>query len=269
MLATWNAWGGVHLQLVMLAGLMGASAVQEFAQRGGGTPIPFDPPRRLVTSGPYAYVANPMQLSMAIVLTGWGLIIGSVWMALAGPMALGYSVGLAAWDEASDLGGRFGEPWRMYRRAVRAWVPRWRPFHASVDLRDPTAATASAGARLYVAASCGPCAEVAAWFAARDPRGLEIVPAERHPTRDLHRVTYDAGDGSPDEEGVAAVARALEHVHLGWALLGWAMRLPILGPVLQLVVDASGGEARVVRRLDVGAVHDARAAVATCAGYEP
>ena len=265
LLDTWNAYGGVHVQLALIPAVMGLSAVQEFAERGRGTPIPFDPPRRLVTSGPYAYVANPMQLSMALVLTSWGLIIGSAWMALAGPMSFAYSLGLARWDEESDLGRRFGTPWCSYRRHVRAWIPRVRPYHASVDSADVPVSDAPArrAARLYVAASCGKCSELAAWFAERGPRGLEIVAAELHPSRDLTRITYDAGDGGADE-GVAAVARALEHVHLGWALLGWMMRLPIVRPGLQLVVDASGGEPRVVARDDALRIADAVTRTEVC-----
>jgi protein-S-isoprenylcysteine O-methyltransferase Ste14 len=249
-LNTWNLAGGLPLQLALLPALMGISAVQEFAERGRGTPIPFDPPRRLVTSGPYAYVANPMQLSMAMLLTGWGALVHSGWLVLAGPMAVAYGCGLAAADETHSLGARFGEPWRTYRRHVRSWIPRRRPFHASADAPDADAGspTTAEVARLYVAASCGRCSEVAAWFEARHPRGLAIVAAERHPTRDLWRITYDPGDGSPDEEGVRAIARALEHVHLGWALVGWTMRLPLLRNVLQLLVDASGGEPRLIER---------------------
>lgn len=248
-LKTWNLAGGLPLQVALLPALVGVSAVQEFVERGRGTPIPFDPPRRLVTSGPYAYVANPMQLSMAMLLTGWGALVHSAWLVLAGPMAVAYGCGLAAADERHSLGARFGEPWRTYRRHVRSWIPRLRPFHASADAPDADAGSPTAEvARFYVAASCGPCSEVAAWFDARHPRGLVIVPAERHPTRDLWRITYDPGDGSPDEEGVRAVARALEHVHLGWAVAGWTMRLPLLRSVLQLLVDASGGEPRLIER---------------------
>jgi len=246
-LHSWNAFGGLPLQLVLLPAILGMSAVQEFAERGRGTPIPFDPPRRLVTSGPYAYVANPMQLAMALVLTAWGLLLGSWWVALAGPMAVVYGLGLAASDEAVTLGARFGMPWRTYRAHVRSWIPRLRPFHASVDCG--AGETGAHPARLYVAASCGPCSEVATWFSVRHPRGLEIVPAEWHPTRDLWRITYDPRDGSPDEEGVVAVARALEHVHLGWAFIGWVMRLPLLRTMLQVIVDASGGGPRLIRRV--------------------
>ena len=225
------------IQLMGIPVLLGVSAVQEFAQRGGGTPVPYDPPSRLVTSGPYAYVSNPMQLSMALGLLGWGALLGSAPVAAAGLMAFIYSAGLAAWSEGDDLFVRHGEPWRAYRAAVRPWLLRWRPW-----------ATPGREARLYVAAGCDPCSGLGRWIAARDPVGLTIAAAERHPARDLRRITYEPGDGTPDEEGVAALARALEHIHLGWAMLGWMMRLPMLRPVLQLVVDASGGEPRTVRR---------------------
>jgi hypothetical protein len=43
-----------------------------------------------------------------------------------------------------------------------------------------------------------------------------------------------------------AVARALEHVHLGWALLGWLLRLPVICQVAQLLADASGAEPRQI-----------------------
>jgi len=184
-----------------------------------------------------------MQLSLALVLVAWGAILHSAWIVSAGAMAVIYGVGLAASDEGSDLATRFGVPWRAYRRRVHSWLPRWRPYHPSDETGTDTAPAA-----LYVAAGCGPCSEVACWFTVRKPRGLEIVAAELHPQRDLTRITYDPRDGSPEEEGVAAVARALEHVHLGWAMVGWTMRLPGLRPVLQLLTDASGAEPRVVTR---------------------
>jgi hypothetical protein len=59
----------LELQAIALLGVVGVSAVQEFAQRGNGTPIPYDPPKRLVVSGLYRYISNPMQFSCALVMT--------------------------------------------------------------------------------------------------------------------------------------------------------------------------------------------------------
>jgi protein-S-isoprenylcysteine O-methyltransferase Ste14 len=232
----------ILLQCVAALGLLGMSAVQEFATRGGGTPVPFDAPARLVASGPYAYVRNPMQFSATLVLVAWGAMLGSWWVAAAGAMAVIYGAGFAAGDEGADLERRFGERWALYTSLVRSWIPRWRP--ADVSALAPRAT-------LYVAEECGPCSEVRAWFTARNPTGLEIVPAERHPSRSLSRITYDPGDGTGDVEGVAAIARALEHVHLGWALVGMFVRLPGLRQFLQLIADASGGaERQMVRYCD-------------------
>jgi hypothetical protein len=252
---TWDAfldnslrYGGLPLQLALIPGLVGVSALQEFVMRGRGTPLPFDAPRKLVVSGPYAYVANPMQLSLTLVLVAWGALMASPSVAFAGVIAVFYSVGIAQSDEYSDLSERFGSSWRVYRRHVNSWLPRWRPYHPT----DDSVADAQP-ARLYVAASCVECSEVGRWFLARAPRGLEIVPAELHPTRTLSRITYDPCDGGRDESGVAAVARALEHLHLGWAMVGWFMRLPLLVSALQLLSDASGGAARRNHRGLVGA----------------
>ncbi len=242
-------WGGIGLQLVAIPALLGVHAVHEFVRRGGGTPLPYDPPCRLVASGAYAYVGNPMQLSAVLVLAGWGWLLGSPWVMAAGLVAHVYSLGLAAWDEGDDLAARFGPRWTAYRGAVRRWWPRWRPWHPSLAGLAPPA-------RLYVAAGCDPCSELGRWIAAQRPVGLVLLAAEDHPARDLTRLTYESGDGDEawEEEGIAALARGLEHLNLAWAFTGWTARLPVVRPLLQLLADASGaGPCLVPRRSGVAA----------------
>jgi Putative protein-S-isoprenylcysteine methyltransferase len=222
------------LQLVVLLALPGVSAVQEFVERGGGTPIPMDPPKRLVTSGVYAYVANPMQLSMTLCLVAIGAMMGSWLVALAGVMAVVYAEGVARWDEDADLVARAGRQWAAYRRAVARWRPRWKPWYPAD----------AAPARLYVQHDCGECSQLGQWLGARRPVGLEIVAAHSHPGASLRRITYAPTDGTGEVQGVAAVARALEHLSFGWALVGMLARLPLLVVLLQLLADASGGEPR-------------------------
>jgi protein-S-isoprenylcysteine O-methyltransferase Ste14 len=221
------------VQALALVGLLGVTAVQEFAERGRGTPVPFDPPRIIVTSGIYAYVRNPMQLSSVLLLLMLGVIVGNWWVAASGVMAHIYSAGLAGWDEEEDLRRRFGSEWVAYRTAVRAWVPRFTPWHPA---ETPPA-------RLYVSEDCAMCSEVGQWFQARHARALEIVPAE-HYGSPLTRITYESGDGACRASGITALSRALEHLHLGWALVGFACRVPVVSTAVQVLADASGAQPR-------------------------
>jgi protein-S-isoprenylcysteine O-methyltransferase Ste14 len=234
----WPAWvQSAAVQVLAIPAVIGLTAVQEFATRGGGTPVPFDPPRRLVTTGVYAYVRNPMQLSGVVLMVLLGVMLGSVRVASAGVMAHLYSVGLAGWDENEDLRRRFGAAWTDYRSAVRRWVPRLRPWHRSD----------ASPARLYVSERCGMCRDVGEWFRRRGVRHLVIVPAETHASLCLRRVTYEPADGSNATAGVEAIARALEHIHLGWAFVGFVLRLPGVAQAAQVLVDASGGGPRTIR----------------------
>jgi protein-S-isoprenylcysteine O-methyltransferase Ste14 len=96
-----------HLHLLaiafFLAALPGLSAVQEFAVVGQGTPLPFDPPRQLVRSGIYRYIANPMQSSTALLLLVMAIGLRLPWLLLGSLVSVVYSAGLAHWDEDSDL----------------------------------------------------------------------------------------------------------------------------------------------------------------------
>jgi protein-S-isoprenylcysteine O-methyltransferase Ste14 len=233
-LSGWQRQAGV--QMVLLLAVPGVSAVMEFAERGRGTPIPYDPPQRLVTSGMYRYCANPMQLSCALVMLGWAALLRNGWLVAAAMVSLIYSAGIAEWDEREDLARRFGAEWREYRAAVHNWRLRWKPYHAG-----PVA-------QLYIAASCGPCSEVRRWLEARRPTGLQIVDAETLPYGSIRRMRYDPGDGSRCEDGVRAMGRALEHLHLGWALAGLVLRLPLLRQCIQMLMDASGLGPRLPER---------------------
>ena len=230
---TWALFIGV--QVLFLFAVLGLSAVQELARRGRGTPLPQDPTQRLVYSGPYAYLANPMQISVALLLGGLGALMGSAQVAGAGLMVIVFSAGLADWHEGELLKARFGALYVAWRQQVRPWLPRWRPW-------VPFQAT------LYYAEGCTPCEGLARWVSSKRPVGLVLVPAQDHPARDLTRLTYDPGDGSAEEEGIVALAHALEHIHLGFATLGWLMRLPGIAALVQMVVDAAGGGPRLVPR---------------------
>jgi protein-S-isoprenylcysteine O-methyltransferase Ste14 len=234
-LQAWHRIGGpadwALLQIAALLALIALRAVTEFAHHGG-TPFPWDPPQTLVTSGPYAYLANPMQVCAVLLLVTGAAVVDAPGLVLAAAVGVVFSAGVAGWHERDQLAARFGAPWHEYRRVVHDWVPHWRPY----PHRSP--------ARLYVAVTCDPCSQVAGWLQRRHPAALSIEPAEDHP-EDLRRVRYESD--SVVLHGTWAVGAALEHISLGWAGVGWLMRAPVLGWLVQLLADAVGAGPRAVR----------------------
>ncbi|MBO0833251.1 MAG: isoprenylcysteine carboxylmethyltransferase family protein [Actinobacteria bacterium] len=103
--------------------------------RAGGTPVPVAPPPRLVVSGFYRYVRNPIYVGFMAVLLGQALLFGS--LGLLEYTAVAWCVGAAGvrFYEEPTLARKFGSEYQAYRDAVRAWIPRLHPWtpEASAD----------------------------------------------------------------------------------------------------------------------------------------
>ena len=108
-----------------------AACIWEFAQRGRGTLSPLDPPRRLVISGLYRFVRNPMYVSVTAVVIGqaalfgdWRLLVyGAVFWLACHLFVMGY--------EEPTLARTFGDEYERFRANVPRWIPRLTPWHAS------------------------------------------------------------------------------------------------------------------------------------------
>jgi protein-S-isoprenylcysteine O-methyltransferase Ste14 len=117
--------------LMVLAGL--GSLIDSFARFvfvGLGTPAPIAPPTRLVVSGQYRHVRNPMYVAILAIVIGQGLVLGSG--ALLGYAALLWLLFhlFVLLHEEPRLASRFGAPYEVYRRSVRRWWPKFRPWVA-------------------------------------------------------------------------------------------------------------------------------------------
>ncbi|MFN2421613.1 MAG: isoprenylcysteine carboxylmethyltransferase family protein, partial [Gemmatimonadota bacterium] len=115
------------LVLALLGGGLWLWGTVVLVARGGGTPLPLDPPERLVVAGPYAWIRNPMHVGLAAFLAGVALLFRS-------PFLFGYAVVIAGlvwayagWIEEPWLERRYGEAYRAYRARVPAWWPRQDP----------------------------------------------------------------------------------------------------------------------------------------------
>ncbi len=119
---------------------LGAWAILAFAYPGFGTPLPLDPPRKLVVTGPYAYVRNPMQIAGLLLALLLPLQYPTRYM-LFYMLDLGLvSVVLFALFERDELADRFGEEFLLYRKSVHNWFPRLIPYRQNPSTgSDPPA----------------------------------------------------------------------------------------------------------------------------------
>jgi len=103
-----------------------ACAFWAFALRGRGTPLPLDPPKKLVVVGPYRIVRNPMYWSVAFVMLGEAAVFHS--MALVDLAAVFFvAVNLfVLFVEEPGLKAKFGAEYEQYCLQVPRWLPRIR-----------------------------------------------------------------------------------------------------------------------------------------------
>jgi len=113
-------------------------AFARFARQGLGTPSPAAPAQRLVVSGPYRFVRNPIYVATAAVIAGEALLLRQPILLIAAAV---YVVALGTLNrvyEEPRLLNRHGRAYETYRAAVPGWVPRLTPWDpdAAVGERD-------------------------------------------------------------------------------------------------------------------------------------
>jgi protein-S-isoprenylcysteine O-methyltransferase Ste14 len=99
-----------------------------FATRGAGTPAPLAPTAKLVVSGAYARVRNPMYVAVIGLIFGQALLFAS-----AGLIAYGIVIWLAfltfvIYFEEPRLRREFPDDYPAYFENVPRWRPRFSPW---------------------------------------------------------------------------------------------------------------------------------------------
>jgi protein-S-isoprenylcysteine O-methyltransferase Ste14 len=118
----------VGLVLLSLGLVLFVASLRRFATEGKGTLAPWDPPRVFVVHGPYQFVRNPMISGVILFLFGEAFALLSpphgVWAVCFVILNLIYIPLI----EEPQLERRFGDSYREYRRHVRRFIPRLRPW---------------------------------------------------------------------------------------------------------------------------------------------
>ena len=200
-------WAGL-LSGLLISFVIGLSAVQMLAVQGLGTAIPLDPTRRLVTTGIYSYVRNPMQLSAALSWVVLGSFLDNIWIAAAAVMAWIFVEGIVRWHHRNDLQQRFPQGWVDYRNAVPEWLPLWRPHctaTATLHLNPERIADRLTGVAID-------------W----------IGPTALHINRGSEYTAYKHPNDHTPYRGIPALCVALTHGNFVTALIGQLLLLPTL-----------------------------------------
>jgi protein-S-isoprenylcysteine O-methyltransferase Ste14 len=119
--------GGILLTLGII-GLL--DSFVRFALQGAGTPAPVFPTRRLVVTGLYRYVRNPMYVAVVSAILGQGLILGNVRLLVYGALVwLLFHLFVLGYEEPT-LRASFGSEYKDFCAEVPRWIPRFTPWRS-------------------------------------------------------------------------------------------------------------------------------------------
>jgi protein-S-isoprenylcysteine O-methyltransferase Ste14 len=94
--------------------------------RAKGTPVPLNPPPRLVTTGPYAHVRNPMLTGVFALLFGIGAMLGSgSLLFIITPLFILVNVWEIKAIEEPELVKRLGQDYVEYRKRTPMFFPNF------------------------------------------------------------------------------------------------------------------------------------------------
>jgi protein-S-isoprenylcysteine O-methyltransferase Ste14 len=121
---------GVALIVLGLPVLLDSFA--RFAIQGLGTPAPVAPPQRLVVTGFYRWVRNPMYVALSALIFGQGMLFGSAPLLEYGVAVwLGFFAFVVLYEEPA-LRRTFGPDYHDYCAHVPRWLPRLKPWTPEV-----------------------------------------------------------------------------------------------------------------------------------------
>ncbi|HAJ57738.1 MAG TPA: isoprenylcysteine carboxyl methyltransferase [Candidatus Omnitrophica bacterium] len=98
--------------------------VMLFIKEGKGTPLPFAHPKRLVLTGPYRFVRNPMVLGTVLFLLGNSILLGSAGIFIYAAVIFLIMHFFVLVEERS-LARRFGAEYSSYRKNIPRWLPKF------------------------------------------------------------------------------------------------------------------------------------------------
>ena len=94
--------------------------------RARGSPVPLNPPKKLVTTGLYSHVRNPMLLGWIIMLFGLGILLNSISLIFIFiPLFILLNILYLKTIEEKEMEKKFGQQYLEYKKSVPMFIPRF------------------------------------------------------------------------------------------------------------------------------------------------
>ena len=117
--------------LLILAGVPGiVDSFRRFALEGLGTPAPIAPPEKLVVTGLYRYVRNPMYVAVIGIILGQALLFSDRRLLLYAALFWLACHAFVVLYEEPTLKRTFGTAYAAFCANVPRWIPRLLPWRA-------------------------------------------------------------------------------------------------------------------------------------------
>lgn len=97
-----------------------------FARVGRGSPAPWDPIDKLITTGPYAYSRNPMLTGVFLVLLGESLLFQSWPLFYYLFLFVVVNILYFKYFEEKGLAKRYGQAYEDYKNKVPRFIPKFK-----------------------------------------------------------------------------------------------------------------------------------------------
>lgn len=123
----WGSLGLLHgaLALVLVGAGLGFDVLGLLAFRRAKTtlnPLTPDKASSLVATGVYRITRNPMYLGLALVLSGWTVLL-AYWPAIAGPVVfMAFITRFQIVPEERVMAAKFGDDYARFCQQVRRWL---------------------------------------------------------------------------------------------------------------------------------------------------
>jgi len=127
----------LSVPLLVIGATLSLGTVYSFI-KARGSPVPFNPPQKLITTGLNSKIRNPMLLGWFIMLFGLGILLNSISLIfIFTPLFIFLNILYVKTIEEKEMEKKFGEQYLEYKKSIPMFIPRFGKNKGSSEGRSP------------------------------------------------------------------------------------------------------------------------------------